>query len=260
MTATAVRAATDPESVPGKLRARLGSERRAVTEEMDAFEAFLDRIEAVATRRPAPTGRVRGIDDRAVTSGLGAVREAYEETVMAVSHYDEEYGDTYRESVVAEFGPEIGLGLVEGQRFQAHLKRATVEKARSCRTERERFLETLEIESDSIETVGDELQRIEAELREFESGSASTRGYDALEAEWHRLDAMAEEIDRVATARQRAIIRQRREFTIPSSAPDVPTYLYCGFDDDYPLLSLCVELQKRVRRYRAERERGLAGL
>ena len=260
MTATAGRTATETRSVPADLRARLRSERRAVTEEIDAFDAFLDRVREIPPESPAPVGGVRGIDHGGSESGSGldAVRVAYEETVMGVSHYDEDYGDTYLESVVAEFGPEIGGALTDGLRFQPRLKRATVGKAESCRADRERFLETLDTESESVDAVGSELQDIEAELRGLESGP-SVRGYGALEAEWRRLDVLGETLDQAATTRQRAIIRQRREFTIPSSAPDVPTYLYSGFDDDYPLLSFCVDLRKRVRRAKAERERGLAG-
>lgn len=259
MTARAVGTATEQRSAPRELRTRLQSERRAVTEEVEAFDAFLDRVESLPPEHPTPTARIHGIDHCSGAPGLRTVREAYEGTVMTVAHYDEEYDDTYRESVVAEFGPEIGAALTDGRCFQAHLKRATVAKARNCRDDRERLLETLEIESESVTSVGDELRSIGAELREFGSGSPSERNYGALEAEWRRLDVLATELDRLATARQRAIIRQRREFTIPASAPDVPTYLYSEFDDDYPLLAFCVELQRRVRRYRSEREREIAG-
>ena len=259
MPVTAVRTTTDSCSVPAELRACLDAERRAVVEEAEAFDAFVDRVREIGAERPVPGG-VQGVAHRNSGSGLHQARAAYEETVMSVSHYDTDYGDTYRESVVAEFGPEIGVALADGRRFQAHLKRAVVGKAHSCRADRESFLETLEIESESIASVADELRSTEEELGEFESGSQSTRGYGALEAEWRRLDVLAGKIDRLATTRQRAIIRQRREFTIPSDAPDIPTYLYDEFDDDYPLLSFCVELRTRVRRYKSERERELAGV
>ena len=259
MTATAVRTTTDQPSVTAELRARLESEQRAVTAEIEALDAFVDRIEGVPVRTQAPVGRIRGPDHGGGRPGLEQVREAYEETVMSVPHYDTDYGDTYRESVVAEFGPEVGTALTDGPGFQAHLKRATIGKARSCRADREQFLEVLAIESESIAAVGDELRGIRAELQEFDSGSASTRGYGALEAEWRRLDVLGGTVDRVATTRQQSIIRQRREFTIPSSAPDVPTYLYHEFDDAYPLLSACVTAQTRIERYKSERERGLAG-
>jgi len=267
MTATAVRTTAEPRSVPAALRARLESERRAVTEEIDAFDAFVDRIQELPAEAPTPADGVRGIGYRSGGSGLERVKAAYEETVMCVSHYDQDYGDTYRESVVTEFGPEIGGALTDGPRFQPHLKQAILGKARSCRADRESFLETLETESESVDAVGGELDDIEAELRGIESGSSSSssgsgspsrRGYGALEAEWRRLDVLADDLDGLATARQRAIIRQRREFTIPSSAPDIPTYLYDGFDDHYPLLSFCVDLRRRVQREKAERERGLA--
>ena len=244
--------------MPAELRARLDAERRAVTAELDAFDAFVDRIEAVSAREPAPAGGVRGLDRGGEPSGLAAVRDAYEETVMSVPHYDEDYGDTYRESVVAELGPEIGTALTEGERLQPYLKRVTVGKARSCRGDRERFLELLDVESESVAAVGSELRDLETELRGFDAGAPAAGAYGALEAEWRRLDVIEGEIDRLAADRQRSIIRQRREFTIPS-APDVPTYLYHAFDADYPLLSLCVTLRERVTNHKSERERTFAG-
>ena len=259
MTATVVRATTDSRSVPAELRACLDAEQRAVAEEAEAFGAFVDRIREIGAERPVPGG-VSGIAHRNRGSGLRQAKAAYEETVMSVSHYDTDYGDTYRESVVAEFGPEVGTALTDGPGFQAHLKRAVVGTATSCRADRKSFLETLEIESESIASVEDTLHSIEDELQEFETGSPSACGYGALEAEWRRLDAIAEEVDRLATTRQRAIIRQRREFTIPSEAPDIPTYLYDEFDDDYPVLSVCVRLHTRVRRCKSDRERELAGV
>ena len=260
MTATAVRTMMDQRSVPAELRSCLESEQRAVTAEIEALDAFVGRVEGVPARNHAPVGGIHGTDHGSGRSGLKRVRQAYEETVMSVPHYDTDYGDTYRESVVAEFGPEVGTGLTEGHQFQPHLKQATIGKARSCRADRERFLDILEIESQSTTTVGDELRSIQEELQEFDSGSPSALGYGALEAEWRRLDVLSGKIDRVATTRQQSIIRQRREFTIPSSAPDVPTYLYHEFDDAYPLLSLCVASQKRIQQYKSQREQGLAGV
>ncbi|GGJ13707.1 hypothetical protein GCM10008995_24470 [Halobellus salinus] len=259
MTATAVRTTTDSRSVPGDLRACLNAEQRAVAAEAEAFDAFVDRIREIEAEPPVPSG-VRGIAHRSGGSGLRRVETAYAETVMSVSHYDTDYGDTYRESVVTEFGPEVGVALADGRRFQPHLKRAVIGTANSCRADRESFLETLEIESESLSAVEDALRGIEQELREFESGSASTRGYGALEAEWRRLGVIAEELTRVSTTRQRAIIRQRREFVMPSEAPDTPTYLYDEFDDDYPVLSVCVRLHTRVQRCKSDRERELAGV
>ena len=258
MTATAVRTTTDPQSVPAELRARLDAERQAVTAELEAFDAFVDRIEAVPAREPAPAGEVHGLDRGEGGTGLAAVRDAYEGTVMSVPHYDEDYGDTYRESVVAEFGPEIGTALTESRRFQPYLKRVMIGKARSCRGDRERFLELLDVESESVADVGATLDDLGSELDGFDDGAPAAGAYGALEAEWRRLDAIEAEIDRLATERQRSIIRQRREFSIPS-APDIPTYLYHAFDADYPLLSLCVTLRERVTKYKSERERTFAG-
>ena len=169
MTATAVRTMTVQRSVPAELRSCLESEQRAVTAEIEALDAFVGRVEGVPARNHAPVGGIHGTDHGSGRSGLKRVRQAYEETVMSVPHYDTDYGDTYRESVVAEFGPEVGTALTDGPGFQAHLKRATIGKARSCRADREQFLEVLAIESESIADVEEEIRDNRAELQKCDS-------------------------------------------------------------------------------------------
>lgn len=253
----AVDHATDaptPRSILGDLRSSIRTERRRVTAEIDAFDAFLDRVESIDPDPPAPTPRTVGGD------GLRAVRSAYEQTVMGCDHYDADYGDTYAESVAAEFGPEIGTLLAGGSGLRPQLKTALLDRTQECRSEREHLIEMLDAESDSLDAVAPEFDAIATELREFPPcpDPDAPGSYGALEAEWRRLDTLAERVEELSDTRQRAIVAQRRRFHLPVDAPDVPAYLYGEFDDRYPLLSAFVRLQERVRTRRSERERAIA--
>jgi hypothetical protein len=251
-----------PRSPLDDLRASIEAERRVATAEIEAFGAFLDRVESISSARPASTPAVQGVsyDGRREDGGLAAVRSAYEQTVMSCDHYAEEYEDTYAESVTAEFGPEIGTLLTEGSKLQPHLKRALLERVRTCRDDREHLLDMVEMEAESIDAIAPEFRAIRSEVREFAAcpDPDAAGSYGALEAEWRRLDVLAEQLRELSTTRQRAIVAQRRRFHLPIDAPDMPVYLYQDRDDQYPLLSSFVRLQKQIQDRRSERERAIA--
>ena len=83
-------------------RSLLREEREKTRRERTAFEAFADRVGRLSAS--APTAVASGPQQLVRASGgadaqLSAVRDAYRDTVMAVDHYEREYGadaiDTY---------------------------------------------------------------------------------------------------------------------------------------------------------------------
>ena len=245
------------ESLLADLRASIRTERRFVAAEVQAFDAFIDRIESVTPDYSTPTSTFQhvGSDGGHSGCGLSTVQAAYEQTVMDCDHYDEEYADTYAESVTAEFGPEVGTLLVTESRLQPRLKDALLERARTSRDNREHLLEILDAESESIDAVAADFQSVATELGEFTACSESdvTGCYGMLEAEWQRLGVLTKKGEELSATRQQAIIAQRRRFDLPFDAPDIPAYLYQEFDSTYPLLAAFVQLQERIQELRSER-------
>ncbi|WP_311172959.1 DUF7260 family protein [Halobellus ordinarius] len=240
------------------LRSSIQQERRCLRDEREAFDDFRSRLESIEPTKPDHAAGVTQPLQVERTVGLDSVRNAYESTVMSVPHYDAEYGDTYEQSVTEEFGPEVGLLLTEGNCFDQRLKTALREKIRQCRRERDQFLQTLEIEADSVGAVENRLRPITDELRTFSPECSGTESYGALEAEWNRLRLLATKVDRIAGDRQTAIKRQRDVFNLTPEAPDIPTYLYLDFEDNYPLLSALVDIQRTIEAYQSEREYALS--
>jgi len=241
----------------GDLADRAAGERRRIAAEADAFGRFLARIEDVAVRGPPPSedGRAPGAGR---PPGLVAVRRAYEATVMAVPHYETEYGDGYRESLAEEFGRAMAVVLATGFRFDAGTKRELIRRTRESRENRRRFGRTLRTEAESVASVGADLRTLAAEVAAADGPAAEDPGYGTLEAHWARLDALADRCEELGRRRQEDVDRQRREFRLPRGAPDIPHYLYQGFDDRYPLLALIAELAERIGVGRRRLERRLA--
>ena len=81
----------------------LGEELEVTTAEREAFERFQARISAIEPdRHPAPNGvgatmatgmAVAGHEGESTGESMGRVRTAYRETVMAVPHFEPEYGE-----------------------------------------------------------------------------------------------------------------------------------------------------------------------
>lgn len=108
----------------------LAEERRRTTAELGALETFVDEVRALPTKSVSfDAGRAtvtRSTHAHVGTDGTGAVRDAYETTLMGVAHYDEEYDDTYVESVAKELGPDVAAALVERSVLDDQLKSAVL--------------------------------------------------------------------------------------------------------------------------------------
>lgn len=79
-----------------------------------------------------------------------AVEETYRSTVMAVSHYAEDYGDTYRESIWDEFGAEIATALDVESTVTPLLEGQLRQAAQHATEERDHFLTVLDLEETAL--------------------------------------------------------------------------------------------------------------
>lgn len=247
-------------SLVDALRVSVQTERRCVIDEREAFDAFRDRVESINTTDPDQTYDGPQSLQLEHTPGLDRVRNAYKNTVMSTSNYETEYNDTYKQSVVEEFGPEVGLLLTNGVCFDQQLKKAVLDNIHYSQKKRDELLQTLEIETESIDTVEGKVRPVLDELQGFAKKCSAGQDYGVLEAEWTRLDLLSEKTDKIAHNRQKAIKRQRKVLKLTSDQPDIPTYLYHDFENKYPLLSELVDIRSQIEIYRAERRQALCEL
>lgn len=236
-------------------RATLRTERRRVVDEREAFEAFRRRLTDIdPTDAPVAGDRPLLVDAPAAT-GADAVRDAYRATVMSVPHYDEEYGEGYHDSLEIEFGPAVAAGLDDG--LDPATKRAALTATRAGYEERDRFVEALDAEADSLADCHDVVSSVLAELRELNAETCDC-DYGVLEAVRGRLVVLERRCDEAVADRQAHLRENHDRLGFPDDFPDLQRYLYSDLDVDYPALATLAELAALVREARVRAERRLA--
>lgn len=256
----------DPERTRDRLesmRGTLRTERRRLVDERQAFGAFRKRLSEIDPGQP-PTGRSAGsrvvgtAPARSVSPGLVAVRDAYEETVMSVPHYAEDYDDTYPESLEAEFGAEMAAALTRGSALDPSLKRELSGAAGRLRENRDAFVGTLDTEASSLSARSDRLLELDAELEGIANAEFGDMDFGALDAHRARIEVLRDRCEEDVRERQETIHEQRRELRVPGDSPDVPRYLYREQSARYPILSMLADRIDRLDALRSTVETAMA--
>lgn len=241
-------------------RTELERERRRTSDEIDALRRFGRRLAKLdAESAPAPeAGNVACVAPVGTTCSntLDRVREAYEETVMSVPHYTEEYDDTYAESLTAEFDTHVTVALTEGtfdQRSKETVRSAIVES----RTARRSLLAAIDDEEESLAVATEDLTPVVESLASLSGRRFVDESFGALDAYRARLGQLEETCETVLTRRQDAVFDQRRAAWLPADAPDVAQYFYQGLEDSYPVMAVVADLLERIRDLRSRVERAM---
>lgn len=254
------------------LRDTLRTERRRTAAERRAFETFADLVSTVdfsdAGSGSSLAGGVEASHGGTVVSDghagsnrdapIASIRRAYEETVMAVSFYDDEYGDDYRESLAAEFGPAVATALTDPNCFGPAAKAPLTAAIDRAIREREHLIETCAHERESVDAAAGTLLPVAAELDSIGSPDSESDSFGSLEADWNRLSRLEERCESAAADRQSAINEWRSRHDLPVDAPDVCAYFYEAQDSAYPVLAACAELAQRATTLQTAYERAMA--
>jgi len=165
--------------------AHLETEQSRLSDERTAFERFSASVETVAPNRVDPM--VRMIQYGQQTSGqtLLAVREAYTETVMGVSHYDKEYDDTYQESITAEFDPELAVALTQFGQFTSATKSTLLAEIDDAISQREAFQQSVERELGSLRSAATEVHSRSNTVTRLSESEFATATFAALDGYLH---------------------------------------------------------------------------
>jgi len=250
-------------------RSAIDEERRRVTTELDALAAFRNRVQSID---PTPTsgGTKKGgggtlarrqpiaVADVGVQGGLDRIERAYRETVMAVPHYAEEYGDSYPESLAGEFSPDVASALIGAGSFDRRRKRTVLSAVDDSIRARERLLDAVDRERESIGAAADELRPIDEELAALAGTDFGRKRFGTLDAHRARLDVLAENCESRFECRQAEIFDQRRIQRLPADVPDITVYFYQALPFDYPVCSSVAGLLERIDAIRADIERAAA--
>ncbi|QCJ47926.1 MULTISPECIES: DUF7260 family protein [Haloprofundus] len=234
-------------------------ERRRTVDEREAFRAFGDRLAQI---QPASAGRTVPATVRGSGVGEGGpnatrrVLNAYQRTVMAVPHYESEYGDTVGRSIVEEFGTGVGGALVSTDGLTPELQRVVAEAAKEAAADRESFVALLDEEAESLGTVLDGIDAVVERLRSLDDRPLPERSFDDLHDLRERVSALERRAGSLHAERQSKIRSHRQRLGVTDV--DLPTFLYHDRPYTYPALSAVTTLVDAVRRARRRVERRLA--
>ncbi|WP_255196332.1 DUF7260 family protein [Halorarius litoreus] len=219
-------------------------EHSRVQAETDALKAFVERVRSLAPDSPASRGAGPTTTiSTGSSTGTQQIRAAYEETLMAVDHYDEDYGEPLAQNMQSELGPDVTNAVVSGSPLSPGLQQAVVAAAETCITQREAFSEELATEMDALANASAPLQSIERALTKVQS-EPRIDGFDELADRWERLDRMEHACTEVVNDR-RASLADRDAF-------DLAEYLYSSTGTPFPVLASAAALASEIH---AERQR-----
>lgn len=231
-------------------------ERSRTAEESDALLEFVRLVESVEPSQPkpdpmtiggttayAPSSSTPTVPDRSIEK----IRHAYEETMMAVPHYDEEYDESMHVNMAAEFGSDIATAVTEGSEFTPPLKSAIVEKSRESYKQREELLSGLNTEVNELRAAKSSARSINRTLDEFSDTDASSLSFDELQAWWRRLNDIEAGCTELLQERQLHI--HSREVTSNAQIGNnrFNQYLYGSLSVVYPVIVTFAEFNDQIQ-------------
>ncbi|HET7323142.1 MAG TPA: hypothetical protein VFJ06_02295 [Halococcus sp.] len=235
-------------------------ERERTATERDAFAAFHDRIDAMEVSG-ADTGHDRRVGihsthDTQPNEQLQCVRESYEELVMNLPHYDDEYHESLTESLANEFCPAVAEALTTSTQFTAPLRSQLLTESQEAKIERTDFLKLLSRESESLQSADETIATIGTDLDTLTAHSLETWERADLTENHERVRAVVADCEAVAKARQATL----ETLCVPGPAHadiDLNEYLYQSLSVSYPVLADIADIAETLSREQARIEDAL---
>lgn len=245
-------------------RAVLRREHERAADERDAFARFARRVADLeagpAQGNPSQgtgtnggpglavgTLALSGPADPPPDDRVAQARRAYRDTVMSVSHYEEEYGESLEENVSAEFGESVAIALEGAETFTPGLRRTLVDGAETARDRRNSLVRAIEKEEVALRSAASTLSDVESDVEAVEGGSTLSLSFEQLMDRWGRLYDLEQECETVVEERQETL---RSGYGVPLRLDGPITlqeYLYESLPVTHPILAEATRLIESVR-------------
>lgn len=235
-------------------------EIRRTRTEARAFKDFAWKVRDLDHSHPSNVAAGTKVQSVAVNTPRtqSRLRDAYETTVMAVPHYEEDYGDGLEESFAAEFGALLARALLKGANLDTRQKNLLLAKSRKARRTRLQFVEVLETERESVQTLSKRLQTLTSELETLHEETTAAETFGSYDAIRNRLIAIESRCDTFITRRQETFTGQQKNLSLPAKVHDVPFYVYGDLETTYPILASIADIISEIELLKTRVERGMA--
>lgn len=203
-----------------------------IGDEIRAFEDFHEQVKTFApsnTNQPAP----KSLRCSQEANMMQKVRQTYRNTILAVPHYEEVYGEPLQENITAELGPNIARCVAPESpaHFSDLFKKMLLAGTVSAIKRRRHLQHTLSVDLTSLTQVQNDLVDLLDNLDTVTIPS------------WYREDFRSR-VDHLAQERQETL----NQLSVPSkqSYHGFCQYLYSGQPWTYPVLTAIVRLREAV--------------
>ena len=226
-------------------------ERAAVEAERRAFAEFVEAVREIDARSErsfdAPTTAL--VSPSSDHEQLRTIRDHYRGSVMAVPGYEQEYGETLRENMAAEFGDDLTTAVLDGNQFTPQLKGLLATQAEAAAEQRIALLEAIDDERDSLSDARRRFKDTEVELEKRSELELTREPFGTLVDAAERSQREEKRCEKLLSNRQRQIHRKNRWVRNAGEA-FLQEYLYRDLDVRFPVLQEGLERVKRLREQR----------
>jgi hypothetical protein len=231
-------------------RSLLDEERTRIADEAEAFATFARRVADVETATtPVTDGggtATTALGTAPPDDRLERVRDAYRDTVMAVPHYDAEYGESLPRNMGLEFGEDVAVAVEEGGDLTPQLQATLVERSRTARRQRTALLGQLETEAEALDDAEATLERCRRTAERLGDDPLDGYSYDELLAEWRLLEDRKDDADALLTERQQTLQERDRSTASHHDGPTFEQYLYGPMEPTHPVLAAGTSVVDRL--------------
>ena len=241
--------------------AALHEERDQLLKEKQAFKRFAKRLRKLDAVDGSPEGlhptntspvdygsdsdRLHNSKLASAASTIAAVRTAYVETILDLSHYDDVFDESLRENLAGEFGAEIATAIENSPVLYPQLKQWLLEGTTNAIDSREELLDPVESEIDALTAAKKEILNLAEELRSVLNQPIRQMEFNALQISRQRLKSVRSRCDDFAMRRQEQLQRQWQQLTLVE-AGYLEKYLYHDCMSLHPVLSALTRLCELV--------------
>lgn len=205
-----------------------------MADERDAFKALQNRVAEIdpVQSSTTPTPSTTLAEHSPTSTKMDQVCTAYRETVMAVPHYDEMYGEPLLEHLAREFGPELATRVNQtGRSYSNSFKAVFQGKLEHAIHSREQLLTTLTEETQSINEAQHALDTLFEQLD------------TTIIPGWYSEDFTLE-LETIAEERQKTLRNRASGSYLDEHS--LCTYLYGEQSWTYPILTAVARMREAV--------------